>query len=423
MMVKTVGRIDVWATSADAAISASEGGEALGRMSIWPTAAQARAHKNRKPRNLAITWAGGFTAGSVSEDTATTTILGTLSATDPEGGNIIFTIQSDADSKFSITGASLKLANALDYETATSHSVTIRASDPSGAYLDRTFTVTVTDVVEGGYTGPLDIRGDAVVAYSSARALSAAKRGTALYTIREDAGDTTQSFDSDAVTGEAPVAAITAFLNGANPFVATWDDQSANAAHVSNSAANQPAFDLSVIPALKSGANAYLTTSPTLPSFSSIHAFFVVSSSAGGRTIKPIDWYSSGSGFITPILSPGITFAAGSIDFDNGSDDGANEAGTTTGQWLADSSPVIVELVSSGGTPDIFVNGQAVVGTPYGNNVFGPTGIITYIDVASFGSGTADTFGWEELVYETLTGGEATAIRQNIAAYYGITLP
>lgn len=367
-----------------------------------------------------------ITAVTLSNDTFTGdapdgTVVGTITVTMSHGafaGSLSLTGADAAD--FQLIGNDLATVGVL---AGGSYDINIVATQNNINNSPFTQPETITGSGGGGYTGPLDIQGDAVVAYSSARALSAAKRGTALYTIREDAGDTTQSFDSDEVTGEAPVYAITAFLDGANGFVATWDDQSANVAHVSNSAANQPAFDLSVIPALKSGANAYLTTSPTLPSLSSIHAFFVVSSGAGGRTIKPIDWYSSGSGFITPTLSPGVIFAAGSIDFDNGSDDGANEAGITTGQWLVDSNPVIVELVSSGGTPDIFVNGQAVAGTPYGNNVFGPTGIITYIDVASFGSGTADTFVWEELVYETITGGEATAIRQNIAAYYGITLP
>jgi hypothetical protein len=108
------------------------------------------AHGNKTPVALRITWASGFEDGEVAEDTATTTTLGTLAATDPDGDSITFAIHSDADSKFSLTGASLKLANALDYETTTSHEVTIRASDPSGAYVERVFTVTVTDVAEGG---------------------------------------------------------------------------------------------------------------------------------------------------------------------------------------------------------------------------------------------------------------------------------
>lgn len=89
------------------------------------------------------------------------------------------------------------------------------------------------DIVEedGEYVGPLDLVPGAVVAYGQ-RALSAAKRGTALYTIREDDGDTTQSFSSDATTGDTPVSAITAFLDGATGFVSIWNDQSGNNSHV-----------------------------------------------------------------------------------------------------------------------------------------------------------------------------------------------
>lgn len=61
------------------------------------------------------------------------------------------------------------------------------------------------------YTGPLDLVPGAVVAYGQ-RALSAAKRGTALYTIRRDSDDTEQSFNSNAVTGDAPVSSIQAFI-------------------------------------------------------------------------------------------------------------------------------------------------------------------------------------------------------------------
>ncbi len=279
----------------------------------------------------------------------------------------------------------------------------------------------------GGYTGPLDIVPGAVVAYGQ-RALSAARLGSPLYTIREDAGDTTQSFSSDAVTGEAPVAEITAFLAGANGFVTTWNDQSANAADVSQAVSNiQPGFVLDAIPALKQQGNTgYLEASPTLDSFSAITAFFVVSSAIGGHASKAIDWYSSGSGFITINMNPGaVSFAIGEIDVDNGSDDGTHEAGTTTGQWLSDTSPVIVVVRSSGGTPDVSVNGiTPLAATPYGDNVFGPTGVITYVNTPSFGSGAADTLFREEIVYNSaLSDGDVTAILQNIAAANGITLP
>ena len=89
----------------------------------------------------------------------------------------------------------------------------------------------------GGYEGPLDIVPGAVVAYGQ-RALSSAKRGTALYTIRESGGDTTQSFSSDASTGEAPAAAVTTFLNGNDGFGTVWMDQGTAEANVLQATAN-----------------------------------------------------------------------------------------------------------------------------------------------------------------------------------------
>lgn len=80
------------------------------------------------------------------------------------------------------------------------------------------------------YEGPLDIVSGAVVAFAN-RALSAAMLGQPLYTILEDGGSTTQTFSSDAESGDAPVSAINTFLNGADGFVTSWKDQSGNDNH------------------------------------------------------------------------------------------------------------------------------------------------------------------------------------------------
>ena len=39
------------------------------------------------------------------------------------------------------------VAGPLDYETATSHDITVRVTDSSGAPYDETFTINVTDVI------------------------------------------------------------------------------------------------------------------------------------------------------------------------------------------------------------------------------------------------------------------------------------
>jgi hypothetical protein len=115
------------------------------------------------------------------------------------------------------------------------------------------------------YTGPLDIVSGAVVAYGQ-RALSAAQRGSALYTIRRDSDDTTHTYNSDATTGAAPAAAISSFIGGGSGFVATWTDQSGNGSDVSQAtAANQPQWASNVAnsrPAFAfDGVSRYLATS------------------------------------------------------------------------------------------------------------------------------------------------------------------
>lgn len=86
---------------------------------------------------------------TVPEDLAVGLYIGTLSTTDADAGDTFtYSIVSDASGKFSISSNELVLSVALDYETATSHSVTIRSTDAAGASVQQAFTITVTDIVE-----------------------------------------------------------------------------------------------------------------------------------------------------------------------------------------------------------------------------------------------------------------------------------
>lgn len=86
-----------------------------------------------------------LSATAFDEDTAPGAIA-TISA----NGNPVstFSIISDPDNKFDISGSNLILDGALDYETATSHEVTIRADNGVGAPHDQLFTINVNDIVE-----------------------------------------------------------------------------------------------------------------------------------------------------------------------------------------------------------------------------------------------------------------------------------
>ena len=78
---------------------------------------------NLAPTDLALS------ASSVVEGAATGTVVGTLSATDPTAGDTFtYTLLNNAGGRFSLNGAQLVVASAalLDFETATSHAVTVQ---------------------------------------------------------------------------------------------------------------------------------------------------------------------------------------------------------------------------------------------------------------------------------------------------------
>lgn len=87
---------------------------------------------------------------SIDEDASTGTVVGTLSVIDlPDGVTVSgYSITADPDSKFDISSDDLITDATLDYETATSHSVTIRATLSEGDPIDRIFSISVVDVAE-----------------------------------------------------------------------------------------------------------------------------------------------------------------------------------------------------------------------------------------------------------------------------------
>ncbi len=95
---------------------------------------------------------------SVAEDAALGTLVGTLSANDPNRDDShSFSLVAGAgavdNAAFSIEGAQLKTAQAFDYETKNSYSIRIRATDRSGFTFEETFTITITE----GNHAPTDI--------------------------------------------------------------------------------------------------------------------------------------------------------------------------------------------------------------------------------------------------------------------------
>jgi hypothetical protein len=87
----------------------------------------------------------------VAEGAATGTVVGlTASATDPNGPAITYSLTNDAGGRFAINATTgvVTVANGalLDFETATSHTITVQASDGAGGTATQSFTINLTNV-------------------------------------------------------------------------------------------------------------------------------------------------------------------------------------------------------------------------------------------------------------------------------------
>jgi Ca2+-binding RTX toxin-like protein/acid phosphatase family membrane protein YuiD len=97
----------------------------------------------------------------VDEQAADGTVIGIVTATDPDTNDTaLYTLVDDAGGRFAIDALSGELTVAdgtlLNYESASSHDITVRVTDSANNSYDETFTVTLIDVIEFGELGDLD---------------------------------------------------------------------------------------------------------------------------------------------------------------------------------------------------------------------------------------------------------------------------
>jgi Ca2+-binding RTX toxin-like protein len=120
---------------------------------------------------------------SISENSPNGVVVGALTAFDPDPGDTaIFTLLDNAGGKFVLVGTDIKVAGTLDYETATSHEITVRVTDSVNHTYDETLTINVTNVNEA----PTNINlSNASIAENSANNTVVG----ALSAIDPDAGD------------------------------------------------------------------------------------------------------------------------------------------------------------------------------------------------------------------------------------------
>jgi hypothetical protein len=99
---------------------------------------------NTAPTDIALSNA------AVAEDRIEGHVIGTLSATDAQGGTMTYTIVGDADSKFAIVNGQLVVRDnaTFNFEGKTLHDVRVRVTDSGGLWREETFTITVDNVNE-----------------------------------------------------------------------------------------------------------------------------------------------------------------------------------------------------------------------------------------------------------------------------------
>lgn len=154
----------------------------------------------------------------VAEDAAVGTEVGvTAFAQDDDVTNTVtYSLSDDAGGRFAIdanTGV-ITVNGALDYETATSHSVTVLATSTDGSTSSRVFTINVIDVNEGAIGPVIDtdatadsVDEDAAIGTTvgiTANAVDPDGTDTVTYSLDDDAGGL---FTIDAATGVVTVAA------------------------------------------------------------------------------------------------------------------------------------------------------------------------------------------------------------------------
>ncbi|MDA8607278.1 cadherin domain-containing protein [Gammaproteobacteria bacterium] len=100
--------------------------------------------------NEAPSLTNSLAASSFAENVATGTTIATASASDPEAQTITYSISGTGSENFAIdANGNVTVASSLDYETTTSYSLTITASDGTNS-TQQTLSISVTDIIEFG---------------------------------------------------------------------------------------------------------------------------------------------------------------------------------------------------------------------------------------------------------------------------------
>ena len=245
-------------------------------------------------------------AFAVAEDAAPNAAVGTVTATDPEGGAVVYDITAgDAANQWAVDALAghLVLGSRLDYETTPAYTLTVRAGVLGGSRLTATTTVTVT-VTDVADAPPAPANLAATPAATSLALSWDAVTGATTYQVDYRAAEaepwTTAADDitessvtvADLTCATAYEVRVRAYGSGAG-YTGTWSAPSAALA-ATTATCPPPAF----------GAESY--------------AFSVAENSAAGTAVGTITATTTGSGVVRYALTAGNEAGAWAIDAGTG---------------------------------------------------------------------------------------------------------
>ncbi|MFI5452870.1 YDG domain-containing protein [Pedobacter sp. UC225_61] len=128
---------------------------------------------NTAPTNISLS------ATAINENVTAASTVGTLSATDTQGGTMAYTLVSGTgdtnNAAFTLTsGGSLSINASPDFETKSSYSIRVRVTDAGGLTFEKAFTITINNVNEAptAYTDRYTLNNGATLNVSSPNVLT-----------------------------------------------------------------------------------------------------------------------------------------------------------------------------------------------------------------------------------------------------------
>jgi Ca2+-binding RTX toxin-like protein len=194
-----------------------------------------------------------LSANTVAENASIGTAVGIKAlATDADSGaTISYSLTDNAGGKFAIdpTTGVVTLAGSLDYESATTHNVTVLATSSDGSTNSQVFGIAVINVDDNPVVGPVDVNGAAntvsenasigtLVGITAHASDADADAAITSYTLINSAGG---RFAIDAITGVVTVAGVLDYESAAThdiTVLATSSDGSTNSGVLSIAVTN-----------------------------------------------------------------------------------------------------------------------------------------------------------------------------------------